>query len=118
MKLFVHWILSAIGILLTAYFIPGFTVESFAAALVASVILGILNILVWPVLMIVTLPFTIVTFGFFLFVVNAVVLKFGAALVPGFSIEGFLPAVLGAVFLTAIGWLVKLLFKDNSKSPV
>lgn len=109
-KLLLHWLLSALVVMLTAYFIPGFTVVNIGAGLLAAAVLGILNILVWPVLALLTLPLTIVTLGLFLFVVNAIVLKFGAALVPGFSIEGFLPALLGAVFLTAVGWLIQLLF--------
>ena len=76
------------------------------AALLASLVVGLLNVVLWPLLALVTLPFTLVTFGLFLFVVNALVLKIGAALTPGFVIEGLWPAVLGGMVLALLGWLL------------
>ena len=116
LKLIVHWLLVALSISLTAYLVPGVYIENYATALVAAVILGILNVLVWPILAILTLPITVLTLGLFLFVVNALVLKFGAALVPGFAIEGLWPAILGSTVLTIAGWLIKLVF-DEDKGP-
>jgi putative membrane protein len=106
----IHWLIAALCLGITAYIVPGFTISNVFAALIAALVVGFLNVVLWPLLALLTLPLTIVTFGLFLFVVNALVLKFGAALVPGFSINGFLPAIAGAVVLTLVGWLVRFVF--------
>ncbi len=106
----IHWLVAALCLGITAYIVPGFTISNIFAALIAALVVGLLNIILWPILAILTLPLTIVTFGLFLFVVNALVLKFGAALVPGFSINGFLPAIVGAIVLTLVGWLARFVF--------
>lgn len=103
----VHWLLASVALMLTAYFVPGFRVQGFTAALIASVVIGLVNIFIWPILVVLTLPLTAVTFGLFLLIVNGVALKIAAALTPGFSIHGFLPAILGSVVLTIIGWIVR-----------
>lgn len=109
-----HWLLSALFLILAGYVIPGFTITNFGSALLAAVVLGLLNVLVWPLLTLLTLPLTVITFGLFLFVVNAIVLKFGAALVPGFRIDGFSPAIIAAIFLALIGWLSRFVFHPAS----
>jgi len=91
MNWFLHWVITSACLLATAYLVPGFTITNMFSAFLTSAALGLLNIIIWPLLAILTLPLTILTFGLFLFVVNAMVLKFGAALVPGFYIEGFMP---------------------------
>jgi len=103
----------ALAFLATSHLVPGFVVTSFPAALVAALVVGALNVVLWPILVLLTLPLTVVTFGLFLFVVNALVLLFGASLVPGFSIHGLMPAILGGIVLTLIGWLVRALFGGN-----
>ena len=103
----IHWLMASVALMLTAYFVPGFHVDGFGAALIASVVIGLVNIFVWPVLTILTLPLTIFTFGFFLLIVNGLALKIAAALTPGFSIDGFLPAVFGSIILSVIGWLIR-----------
>ena len=103
----VHWLLASVALVLTAHFAPAFRAEGFDAALVASVVIGLVNTFIWPVLVVLTLPLTVFTFGFFLLIVNAVSLKIAAALTPGFSIIGFFPAFIGSVVLTCIGWLVR-----------
>ena len=110
----IHWLVAALCLGITAYIVPGFTISNIFAALIAALVVGLLNIILWPVLAILTLPLTIETFGLFLFVVNALVLKFGAALVPGFSINGFLPAVVGAIVLTIVGWLARFVFNVSA----
>lgn len=105
----VHWLLASLCILATARFVPGFTITNFGSAMLAAVVIGFLNITVWPVLAILTFPLTIVTFGLFLFVLNALVLKLGAGLVPGFTINGFTPALIGSLVLMFLGWLVRYL---------
>ena len=72
----VHWLVAALCLGITAYIVPGFTISNIFAALIAALVVGLLNIIVWPILAVLTLPLTIVTFGLFLFIVNALVLKF------------------------------------------
>lgn len=105
----IHWLFAALGLMLTAWMVPGITVKNIVAALIAAAVLGFLNVIVWPILAILTLPLTLITFGLFLFVLNAIILKFGAALVPGFSIDGFMPAFVGAIVLTIVGWATRYL---------
>ena len=88
----VHWLAATVAVMITAYIVPGFQVNSVFSALLAAVVIGFVNIVIWPVLVVLTLPLTVVTFGLFLLVVNGVSLKIAAGLTPGFSIEGFLPA--------------------------
>ncbi|MGE0171302.1 MAG: phage holin family protein [Oligoflexales bacterium] len=109
----IHWLLATVTLAITAAIVPGFVVRNFIAAMFASLIIGLLNVIVWPILVVFTLPLTILTFGLFLFIVNAIVLKFGAALVPGFEIQGFFPAILGSIVLTLVGWFIKYLFYNS-----
>lgn len=95
-----HWIITALAFLATAYVVPGFKVQSFMAALIAAVVVGIGNAILWPVVAFLTLPLTIITFGLFLFVVNGIVIKICAALVPGFEVTTWTAAIIGSILLT------------------
>lgn len=106
----VHWLLAALVLVMTAYLVPGFQINSFVAAMFAALIIGIVNAVVWPIITILTLPLTIVTFGLFLFVVNGLCLKLAAAMTPGFTIHGLMPAILGSIVLTILGWLMRFVF--------
>ncbi len=108
-----HWLLASITIMGTAYFVPGFRVSGIGAALMASVAIGFVNIFIWPILAILTLPLTFLTFGLFLLVVNGIALKIAAALTPGFEIIGFMPAVWGSIGLTIIGWIIRFVVYGN-----
>jgi putative membrane protein len=112
MKLIVNWILSALALIIVAHVVPGFYVASFIAALIAAVIIGFVNATIGLILKILTFPLTVVTFGIFWFVVNAILLKLAAAFSPGFQITGFTPAFLGAIVLS----LVNLIFRSGSKA--
>ena len=109
MILIVHWLLSALSLLLVAHLVPGIELRGFGTALVAAVVFGLVNATLGFILKILTLPLTIVTFGLFLFVINAVMLKLAATLVPGFAVEGFVPALLGAIILSAISFVLRFL---------
>lgn len=102
-----HWLLATAALLLTAYVVPGFKISSFGAAMIAALVVGFVNMFIWPVLAFFTFPLTIITFGLFLLVVNGISLKIAAALSPGFSIDGFLPAIIGSIVLSIVGWLVR-----------
>lgn len=101
----VHWAVSAFSLLLTSKVIPGFKVDGFGAALWAAVVIGVANILIWPILIFLTLPINVLTLGLFTFVVNGAVLKICAALIKGFEITGWLAAIFGAVVLSLVGTL-------------
>lgn len=110
MQTLLHWIISAVALLITSKIIPGFKVNSFISALWAAVVIGLANIVIWPLLMFLTLPINVLTLGLFTFVVNGIVLKICAALIKGFDINGWLPAILGAVVLALIGMLLHGIF--------
>lgn len=106
------WIATAISLLITAYIVPGFEFDNnFTSALIAAAVLGLVNAIVRPILIILTLPFTLLTLGLFLFVINALMLWLVGAIVPGFVVTGFLPALLGSIVLTLVstvlGYLVR-----------
>jgi putative membrane protein len=110
MELILVWILNAVALLIVAYVLPGITVASFGSALVAALVLGLLNTLVKPVLILLTLPITIVTLGLFLLVLNALVFWFVGSVLKGFQVSGFWWALLGAfVYSVVSGLLSRLL---------
>jgi|SRR5919202_4820809 putative membrane protein len=96
------WLLTALSLLITANLVKGFVVTSFVAALVAAVILGLINAIIKPILVVLTLPITIVTLGLFLFVVNALTILLAGSITPGFHVQGFVPALLGSIVLTIV----------------
>lgn len=104
------WIVSALAIFAIALYLPGFHVNSFTTALIVALVLGIVNAVIKPILVILTLPITILTLGLFTFVVNAVLIILVSKIVPGFTIAGFFPALIAAVVLwlinTAISFVV------------
>lgn len=102
MKLLVRWVISAIAIILTAYLLPGIHVASFVTALVIALVLGILNTLVKPLLFLLTLPITLVTLGLFALVLNAFMILLVSSIVPGFSVDGFLWALLFSIVLSIV----------------
>ncbi len=112
-----HWLLASAALMITAYLVPGFRVDGFFAALIASVVIGVVNVFVWPVLAVFTLPLTVLTFGLFLLIVNGIALKIAAALTPGFTIQGFMPAVIGSVVLTIVGWLIRFVVFGGNVAP-
>lgn len=109
MYLLLHWMLSALSLMIVAHLVSGVQVASFGTALVASLVIGLINATLGLLLKIVTFPLTIVTLGLFLFVVNALVLLLAARLVSGFLIAGFGPALLAAVVLALVHLILRRL---------
>ena len=105
-EFFAHLVVSAALLLLVAYAIRGIEVDGAVSALLGALVLGLANAFVRPILVVLSFPITVVTLGLFLIVVNGFVLKLAAALVPGFRIQGFLPAVWGALFIAILNLLV------------
>ena len=100
------WLVTAISLMITTYIVPGFIVKSFFAALIAAVVLGLVNAIVKPLLVVLTLPLTIVTLGLFLFVINAITILLAGWLTPGFAVAGFLPALVGSIVLTVVASVI------------
>ncbi len=106
MSFLLHWAIVAAALWLAAYFIPGVLISSVPALLIAALVLGLVNALVRPVLTILTLPITIITLGLFYLVVNGIAFGLAAALVPGFEVSGLGSAVLGALLVSVISWVL------------
>lgn len=105
-----HWLLSALALIVTAYLVRGFKISSFGSALIAALVIGLANIVIWPVLIFLTLPINILTLGLFTFVVNGAVLRICAALLSGFAIEGWLAAIFGSIVLSLVSTGFQWLF--------
>lgn len=100
--LLIQWFVSALVLMVTAYILPGFEVRSFGSALLAAFIIGCANVIVKPVLILLTLPITILTLGLFLWVINAIILKLCAAITPGFEVTSWGSAFLGALIIALL----------------
>ena len=106
-SLLVNWLLSALSLVIVANVIRGFQISGFGAALIAAIVIGFVNGTLGFLLKIVTFPLSILTLGIFWIVINALMLKVAAALVPGFRIDGFLPAFFGAIVLSLVNMALR-----------
>ncbi len=106
MSLLLHWLVYALAILLAAYLLPGVRVSGLAAALVTSLVLGLINVLIRPILILLTLPLTVLTLGFFILVINSVLILLTSAMVPGFEVRNFWWALLFGIILSLINMLL------------
>ncbi len=102
MNLLILWLVSAVCLYVTAVIVPGFHLRSFSASFIAVAVVGLLNALLRPVLILLTLPINIITLGIFTFVVNAIILRVAAGLLKGFDIDGWFSAIIGAIVLALI----------------
>jgi len=110
MTLLLVWILNAVTLLIVAYVLPGIVVSSFWSAMLAAAVLGLINMLVKPIFILLTLPVTIVTLGLFLLVINALMFWLAGSILKGFQVNGFWWAVGGALFYSVIsGFLTSLI---------
>ena len=107
MKLFAKWLLSAAALLFVAYVYSGVQVESFPSALVAALVIGLFNAVLRPILVVLTLPVTIVTIGLFLFVINALMFWAAAGVLDGFHVAGFGAALLGSLIYSVLGLVIE-----------
>jgi putative membrane protein len=113
-NLLINWMLSALALWLLPRIIAGIEVRSYGTALIATVVITIVNTLVgWP-LKLITLPLTILTLGLFWLVVNAFLLKLASVFVPGFTVRGFLPAFVGSIVFTVLNYILHYLFHANA----
>ena len=114
--LLARWIVNAAALLLVAYLYPGVQVESFLSAALAALVLGLVNAFVRPLLIILTLPVTLITLGLFLFVINALLFWFVAEIVHGFSVSGFGAALLGSILYSLITLVTSWILFSRPKS--
>ena len=111
MKLIAKWLLAACALLLVTYLYPGVQIQNFTAALIATVVIALLNALVRPLLVLLTLPVTVVTLGLFLFVINALMFWAAASLLDGFQVAGFWAALLGSLIYSVLMLVVDAALK-------
>ncbi len=109
----IHWLLSAIALMVATNLVPGFYVNDLQSALVAALVIGVLNATLGFVLKVITFPFAIVTFGIFLLVINAAMIMLASKLVSGFIVYGWVPAFWAAVILAVLGMLIRAIMKDQ-----
>ncbi len=112
MALLLQWLLYAVALLIVSKVVPGFHVDGLGPALIASLVIGLLNATVGLVLKVITFPISIVTFGIFLLVINGLMILLASNLVRGFNVRGFGPAFFGAVVLALLGMVIKAVVKD------
>jgi len=103
----VSWLVNALALYIMAQLIPGIEIRSFGTAMIATVVFGLADVILGPILRFLALPLTFLTLGLFLFVIKALLLKVAAMFTPGFRINGCLPAILGAVVLAVLGYLLR-----------
>lgn len=109
MKLLLTWALNAVALLLVPYIVPGIHIESLGSALVAVVVLGLVNAIIRPIFILLTLPVTLLTLGLFLFVINAMMFWWVGDLLSGFQVGGFFSALFGSVVYSIVSWFLSSL---------
>jgi putative membrane protein len=109
LSLSLHWAISAASLIIVAYLFPGITVSGLGAALLAAIVIGLVNATLGLVLKIITFPLALLTFGIFLLVINALMLQLAAFLVPGFFVAGFWSAFFGAIVLSLVSMILRKL---------
>ena len=112
MALLLQWLLSAIALILVSKIVPGFHVLGLWPALIAAMVIGLLNATVGFLLKIITFPLSILTLGIFLLVINGLMILLASAVVPGFRVNGFAPAFWGAIVLAILGMLIRAIVKE------
>lgn len=105
MQIIIKILITAGALLLVSYFVPGIEVASFYTAIIVALVLGLLNIFVKPLLVLLTLPVTILTLGLFLFVINALIFMFAASFIEGFEVAGFVTALIGSFLVSIVSAL-------------
>jgi putative membrane protein len=118
MGFLIRAVVNALAIWLATEVVPGIEAGSVTTVVVAALVLGLVNAIVRPVLLVLTLPLTLVTLGLFLFVLNALCLWLTSAIVPGFEVRGFWPAFWGALILSALSWVVNGFVSDRGRVVV
>ena len=109
-----RWVLHALSLILVAYLIPGITISGFYAALVVALVLGLINAVIRPVLVFLTLPISVLTLGLFTLVINAILFWFVSTVIKGFEVENFLAAFFGALVFSVLSSAINTLIKPHT----
>jgi len=113
MKLLLIWILNALALLAVAYLVPDIHVAGFLAALVAALVIGFVNVLIRPILVLLTLPITVLTLGLFILVINGLLFYGVGHWLQGFEVKTVLAGIIGALLYSVISWILSALLIDN-----
>lgn len=116
MTLLLRWLLNALALILVSYVVPGVAVASFYSALITALLIGFANAVIRPILILLTLPITLLTLGLFTFVINAAMIYLVSTIVKGFEVESFGAALLAALILWLIGWVTNSFFESSDRS--
>lgn len=116
MGLLLRWVVNALALWIVSVVVSGVHTDGVFATFVAALVLGILNVLVRPILLLLTLPINVLTLGLFTFVVNALMLELTASVVKGFYVDGFGAALVGALFLSIVSFVLNLFFADHGET--
>lgn len=111
----IRWIINAVALILASHVIKGIEVDNLLAAFVAAAVLGVMNAVVRPILILLTLPITLLTLGLFILIVNGFMLYVAGAVVNGFHVNGFWSSVFGALFLSVISWIANAFINDRGR---
>lgn len=115
MRLLLSWLLNAVALLAVAYFLPGIHLSGFGSALIAALLLGLVNTLIRPVLVLLTLPVTVLTLGLFFLVLNGLLFWAVGSILAGFQVDGFWTAMMGALLYGIVGWILSLVLARESR---
>ena len=115
MALLLAWLINAIALMAVAYLLPGISVSSFWVALVAALVLGLVNAVIRPILILLTLPATLLTLGLFMFVINGLLFWAVGSFVEGFTVAGFWPGFFGAIVYSIVSWAMSALLLTSKK---
>ena len=113
MKLLIGWLLNALALLAVAYFVPGIAVSNFTSALIAAAVIGLVNMLIKPILLILTLPVTILTLGLFIFVINGILFWLVGNFLNGFDVKSITAGIIGAIVYSIISWVLSAIVIDK-----
>ena len=116
MRLLAAWLINAAALLALPYLLPSIHVASFWTALWVAVVLGLINTVIRPVLLLLTLPVTLLTLGLFIFVINGLMFLLAAKLLDGFVVDSFMAGIIGSTLYSVISWLLTKLLLSSSKS--
>jgi putative membrane protein len=115
LKILLHWLLSAVSLIIVSKLVPGFVVRGIGPALIAALVIGLLNATVGLLLKIITFPISILTLGLFLLVINAIMILVASSIVGGFTVSGMVPAFWGALALAILGMIFRAVTREAVK---
>ena len=116
MKLLLVWLVNAVALVAVAYLVPGIAVSDFLTALIAALVLGLVNAVIRPILILLTLPATLLTLGLFIFVINGLLFWLVGSFIAGFTVSGFWPGLFGAIAYSIVSWLLSALLLPARKA--